>query len=109
MHLLLEILSLLHSLCTCSIDLVNKDHRIRVQVWIPKNKELFDRLYSQKDTIEKEAGIGFEWDRIDGKDAARISIYIEGLDFENKSNYRALIDKVIVMFRNIFPKYISGD
>lgn len=101
-----------NSKCTCSIDLVNKDHRIRVQVWIPKNKELFDRLYSQKDTIEKEAGIGFEWDRIDGKDAARISIYIEGLDFENKSNYRALIDKVIdsvIMFRKIFPKYISGD
>ena len=100
------------SKCTCNIDLVNKDHRIRVQVWIPKNKDLYDKLFAQKDNIEKEAGISFEWDRLDGKDAARIGMYIEGLNFENQSNYRDLMDKIIaavIMFRNVFPKYISGE
>ena len=97
------------SKCTCSIDLVNKEHRIRVQIWIPKNKELFDKLYVEKDNIENESGIKFEWDRLDNKGASRISTYIEGLDFDNKSNYKDLMNKLVdyvILFKKVFPKYI---
>ena len=37
--------------CQISIDLVNKEHKIRVGVWVTDNKDLFDKFYANKDQI----------------------------------------------------------
>ena len=97
------------SKCHISIDLVNKENRIRIGLWIPNSKELFDKLLVEKENIEKEAKFQFAWDRLDGKKASVIFTYIEGLDFENQSNYKDLMNKIIdyvVVFKNTFSKYI---
>lgn len=97
------------SKCHISIDLVNKENRIRVSLWIPNNKDLFDKLLVEKENIENEANIQFDWDRLDTKKASLICTYLEGLDFENQSNYKELMNQIIdyvVLFKKVFSKYI---
>ena len=50
-----------------SIDLVNKEHKIRVSLWINDNKDIFDALFQRKDEIETALGFGLEWNRLDTK------------------------------------------
>lgn len=97
------------SKCHISIDLVNKENRIRISLWIPNNKELFDKLSIEKENIEEEANFQFEWDRLDGKKASLIYTYIKGLDFENQGNYKDLMNQIIdcvILFKKVFKKYI---
>lgn len=97
------------SKCHISIDLVNKENRIRVGLWIQNSKDLFDKLLVERENIENEANIQFEWDRLDTKKASLICTYLEGLDFENQSNYKDLMNQIIdyvVVFKKVFSKYI---
>lgn len=97
------------SLCHISIDLVNKDHFVRVGLWIDDNKDLFDKLLIDKEEIEQEIGMGLDWDRLDGKKASTICMHIPGLDFNNQSNYPELMDKIIEMsvkFKDTFSKRV---
>ena len=92
-----------------SIDLVNKEHKIRVGLWITDNKELFDALFLQKNEIEKSLGIALDWNRLDNKKASVICTYIKGLDFRNQDNYLHLMEQIIdvvLKMRNVFPKYM---
>ena len=99
------------SQCHISIDLVNKQHKIRVGFWIPDNKELFDMLYDHKEEIEAKFGESLDWDRLEGKKASIICIDIKGLNFSKQDNYQELmntaIDKVVSM-RTAFVPFING-
>lgn len=94
-----------------SITLVNKENRIGVELYIDENKELFDKLYENKEAIEAELGFNMdEWARLDDKKASRIKYYIDGLNFDDHSNYPELIDKSIniaLKMRQVFKKYIN--
>ncbi len=81
--------------CSISIDLVNKEHKIRVGIWIYNNKNLFDKLYSHKEEIEAMCGFELSWNRLDNKKASFACTYINGLDFDNQENYPELINKSI--------------
>ena len=97
------------SQCHISIDLVNKDHKIRIGLWIFDNKDLFDKFMEHKEEIEKTVGLTLDWDRLDGKKASVISTDIRGLDFNKQDNYPELMDKAIEMvllFRKAFTPYI---
>ncbi len=83
------------SQCYINIDLVNREHKIRVGFWIQNNKELFDELYAQKEAIESEFGGPLDWDRLDDKKASGVCFCIDGLDFKDKSNYSDLMNKTI--------------
>ncbi len=99
------------SLCHISIDLVNKEHFVRVGLWIGDNKGLFDKLFSDKNEIEKEIGESLEWDRLDGKKACSIYLRISGLDFNNQDNYPELMNKIIEVsskFKETFSKRIEN-
>lgn len=96
--------------CHISVDLVNRDHKIRVGLWIPNNKNLFDQLYSHKKEIETIADLQFNWDRLDNKKASLICTYIRGLDFNNHSNYNDLINKsidTVLLLKKAFSDFIS--
>ena len=92
-----------------SITLVNKESVIGVELYINDNKDLFDRLYDQKELIESEIGFTFDWRRLDEGKAARVVHYIKGLDFDNHSNYVELMNEVIdkvIAARKVFKKFI---
>lgn len=92
-----------------TIDLVNKEHKIRVGFRIGDNKELFDALLQKKEEIEATMGFGLEWNRLDNKKASYISTYIKGLDFKKQDNYPMLMEQIIdlvLKMRNVFPKYM---
>ena len=92
--------------CHISIDLINKNHKIRVGVWIGNNKDLFDKFYANKEQIEKICGFELEWNRLDDKKASFICTYIPGLDFDNTSNYPELMDKSIELVLTIRKAFV---
>ena len=97
------------SQCYISIDLVNKEHKIRIGLWIPDNKDMFDRFMEHKDEIEKTVGLGLDWDRLEGKKASVISTDIPGLDFSKQDNYPELMNEIIdkvLLFRKAFTPFI---
>lgn len=81
--------------CCISIDLVNKEHKIRVGVWVTDNKVLFDKFYANKEAIESACGFELNWDRLDNRKSSLACTYIDGLDFDNHDNYPELINKAI--------------
>ena len=97
------------SLAHIAINLVNKESNIVVELYINDNKELFDKLFENKNRIEEELGFNLDWQRLDNRSASRIKYYIKGLNFDDHSNYDDLIDKTIniaVKMRDIFKRYI---
>jgi hypothetical protein len=97
------------SQCSISIDLVNKEHKIRVGFWGSNNKEMFDSLHTHKDEIEEKIGFALDWDRLEGKKASVVCATIPGLNFNKQDNYPELMNKAIDMvlaFRAAFKPYI---
>ena len=96
--------------CHISIDLINKNHKIRVGVWIGDNKELFDKFYANKDQIEAACGFELEWNRLDNKKASFVCTYIPGLDFDSTGNYAELMNKsidLVLTMRKAFVPFLK--
>lgn len=97
------------SSCHISIDLVNREHRIRVGLWIPDSKELYDSLYEHKVEIESKTELDLIWDRLDDKKVSLVCTYIDNLDFNKQDNYTELMNSIIdivLELRKIFKEYI---
>jgi hypothetical protein len=57
--------------------------RVRAEIYIGKgeqedNKDLYDWLHDRKETLERQFGNEFEWERLDDKRASRIAYYRDG-------------------------------
>ena len=78
-----------------AINLVNKENKIVLELYILDNKKLFDHLYEDKEKIENTLQMNFSWERLDGKKASRIKHDVLGLDFSDHSNYPQLMDGVL--------------
>jgi hypothetical protein len=92
--------------CHISIDLVNKEHKIRVGVWIGDNKQLFDKFYANREQIEASCGFKLTWDRLENKKASLACTYIHGLDFANPDNYPELMNKAIDLVLTIRKAFV---
>ena len=92
------------------VTLVNKKSKINIVLYIPDDKELYDSLYACKNEIEDELTFDLDWQRLDDKKASCIIHYIDGLNFDDHSNYNELmleiIEKVKIM-KKVFTKYIN--
>lgn len=91
-----------------SIDLIDKEHKVRVGLWIPDNKDLFDDLFSKKDEIEDAISLDLIWDRKEGKKASAIFTYLKGLNFKKQDNYPELMKEIVktaTIFRDVFGEY----
>lgn len=97
------------SRCHISIDLINRENKIRVNLWISDDKSLYDHLFKNKDKIDIQFNYPLEWHRLDDKKASYICSYIEGLDFDNQANYNELMNNIIdkvLEFRKVFKEFI---
>ncbi len=93
-----------------SVTLVNKESFVGVELYINSNKDLFDKLYNERDDIEKELGFKMDWQRLDSAKASRILYRINGLNFDDHTNYDSLmeeaIDKVVAM-KSVFKNRVK--
>ena len=92
-----------------AINLVNKENKIVLELYILDNKNLFDHIYEDKEKIENTLQMSFSWERLDGKKASRIKHDVLGLDFSDHSNYPQLMDECvekILKMRDVFKKYV---
>ena len=92
-----------------SIDLISKENKVVLEVYISDNKNLFDTLYAHKDDIENALAMEFVWDRLDNKKASRIKYDIPGLNFDDHSNYPVLMSEIIekvVKMRSTFKCFM---
>ena len=97
------------SQASISINLVNKESSVVVELYINDNKSWFDKLLAQKDEIEQQLGFVMDWRRLDNRKASRILHRIDGLNFADHSNYPALMDEIIrktVIMRKVFASFI---
>ena len=91
------------------------NERVRVGIYLDAkdqiiNKDIFDKLFSEKENIEKEFGEELSWERIDEKRACRIIIYKDGhinLDTEELSKIKNWTIEKLLRFKEIFPKYFK--
>ena len=95
--------------CHMNIVLVNMEGHIRIELLIPDNKELFEKLYQNKNDIESKMECSLIWQKLEDKQASRVSLRIEGLDYNNQSNYKELMNKAIdavLKFKSTIKKYL---
>ena len=93
-----------------SITLVQRKGKVGIEIYIRNNKGIFEALKEERETIEKELNCELTWMQLEGKSASRIISYIDGLNFDDHSNYpelmNAIIDRV-VLFKKVFAKRIK--
>ena len=97
------------SMCHLSAELINKENRVRLNMYIPDNKELFDKFYENKDRIEQVTGIPLEWERLDNKKASRIYTYLEGFSLALSEEYENISNKMIdilAKYKKAFKPYL---
>lgn len=91
------------------VCVVNKDHRIRVELWITDDKALFASLHEKKSEIEAAMGTKLLWHNPEKKKSCSISTDIYGLDFTKQENYPELMNTAIdwvIKMREVFSSYL---
>lgn len=92
-----------------SLTLNSFDEAIRTELYIPDNKEVFEFLFKQRDTIEKELGLKLEWMELPGKKASRIKLETSGLidHTSDWDQYFAWLTDNSEKFQRVFGRYLK--
>jgi hypothetical protein len=97
------------SQCHLATELVDGKSLIRIGLWIDNNKELFEQLFKNKESIEKLVGEKLVWSKLENRKASRIFTTIENFSIDKTEDYEKyannIIDKLVVL-RNAFKSYI---
>ena len=92
-----------------AIELVNSEGLIRIGLYMKNDYESFDKLFENKDSIERELGLKLDWDRECSGYVSRIKCNLYGLNYDDHSNYGKLINDTITIASNmqaVFKRYI---
>ncbi|MCL1926719.1 MAG: DUF4268 domain-containing protein [Syntrophorhabdaceae bacterium] len=89
--------------------------RARVEIYLDsgdkdKNKDIFDKLFAEKEAIGKKFSSDIKWERLDDKRACRIAVYIDGhinLDTEELTKIKEWSIEKLLKFKEVFPEYIK--
>ena len=79
-----------------------------MELYISEDKELFHSLFQQKDSIEADAGLTFEWRELPERKASRI-VLSKNVSFEDKSQWTAQFDwliDVMLKMKFAFKKHL---
>lgn len=88
----------------------SNNNRVRVEVYLDqgnqeKNKSLYDWLLVRKEEIEKQCGFALEWERLDGKQASRITVSRKGSiesSFDELDVLRKWQVETLLIFKKVF-------
>lgn len=96
------------SACHIAVSQIQKRNELYVELYISEDKELFYSLFQQKDSIEEEAGLTFEWRELPERKASRI-ILSKNVSFGDKNQWTAqfewLVDAMLKM-KHAFKKHL---
>lgn len=76
-----------------------------------KNKEFFDRLHGQRESIEKELHMTLSWERLDEARASRIAAYREGTTTSPEAELDELRNwgvATLIEFRKAFARRVRA-
>ena len=82
------------SACHIAIDLIRKESHLVVELYINEDKELFKKLYANKDEIEAVLGTTADWRELPQKKASRILI-IRDVNFDDKDQWPEQFDWIV--------------
>ena len=95
------------SACVIRISQIRQRNEIDVGIYISDNKNLFRKFFQNKEAIEKESCLEFDWRELPNKKASRIVI-TKKVSFDAKNEWNNqfdwLIDAMIKM-KKIFVRY----
>jgi len=86
----------------------SRTNSVTVDLWIPNDKSIFDKLYVHKNEIEVETGIRFNWNRLDDKKGSSIRIE-ENFSLPKESNLSEEFEWIMnaaMKMKAAFLKYI---
>jgi hypothetical protein len=89
----------------------SRDGVLGTELYIPGNKELYQKLLQHKTEIEAEIGETLEWMELPGKKASRIRVLTPG-EFDNESSWESYwgwMLKEAEKFQRVFPKYVKSE
>lgn len=103
-------LSIGSSDCNIVVWQTRRDNNIKIELRIYDNKELFDKLFNDKDNIESESGLLFNWQGLpkNNKKICRIIVQKE-VEFDNKEKWTEQFDWIMetaIKMKKTFTKYI---
>ena len=97
------------SACHISVSQLRARSTLAAEFYISKNKDLFRSLLDNKDAIESDAGLTFDWRELPERKASRIVIEKKSVDFDDKNQWNAHFDwiiEVMLKMKKAFKKYI---
>ena len=95
------------SACHIAVSQIQKRDELDVELYISEDKELFHSLFSNKDEIEANAGLNFDWRELPERKASRIVIEKKVTFGDKKWNaqFDWIID-VMLKMKKAFKKYL---
>ena len=96
------------SACHIAVSQIKKRNELYVELYISEDKELFHSLFQQKDSIEADAGLTFEWRELPERKASRI-VLSKSVSFEDKGQWPAQFDwliDVMLKMKQAFKKHL---
>jgi hypothetical protein len=82
--------------------------KVLVELYIHDDKEVFQKLFAKKDTIESQLGYALDWRELPNKKASRI-LMMQSADFRDESKQDELVQwvvKCVDEFTRVFRKYL---
>ena len=87
---------------------LRKKNAAEVQVYFDETNATYHRLFEQKEVIEQEMGVQYEWLELPDKKASVIKERKYNVDFEDKDSWKSIFDFYIerlLRMRDVFVKY----
>ena len=94
--------------CHIVVSQIQKRNELDVELYISEDKDLFHALSKNKETIESETGLTFDWRELPERKASRIVIE-KSVKLNDKNQWNTQFDwliDVMIRMQNIFKKYI---
>lgn len=79
-----------------------KENFVRIDLYIPNNKELFSSLLTHKQEIESDLGYSLDWQDLPNSKASRIALRKDNINVENENDkkeaYKWLLDNATKIY-----------